>query len=114
MARYLEYEIKSGRIISEIISAVEPTPAEGYGLFPIPDDAELDTTLYAIKNGVLVKQYETNEERLERERLKRERMAQVRLRIQSMVNEVIIALLEDDEAAIKELRQEYKQLKAYM
>ena len=54
MARYLEYEINSGRIISEIISATEPTPAEGYGLLEIPDNAELDTTIYAIKNGVLV------------------------------------------------------------
>ena len=114
MARYLEYEINSGRIISEIISATEPTPAEGYGLLEIPDGAELDTTIYAVRNGVLVKQYETNEERIERERLRLEEKARVRERIKSMVYEVIIALLENDEAALEELREEYRTLKAYM
>ena len=114
MARYLEYEINSGRIISEIISAAEPTPAEGYGLLEIPDGAELDTTIYAVRNGVLVKQYETNEERIERERLRLEEKARVRERIKSMVYEVIIALLENDDAALEELREEYRTLKAYM
>ena len=114
MARYLEYEINSGRIISEIISAAEPTPAEGYGLYPIPDDAELDTTLYKVLNGVLVKQYETNEERLERAIRKKEQGENVRLRLQSIVYEVIFAILEDDKAAMQELREEYKRLKACM
>ena len=114
MAKYLEYEINSGRIISEIISAAEPTPADGYGLYPIHDDAELDTTLYKVLNGVLVKQYETNEERLERAIRKKEQGENVRLRLQSIVYEVIFAILEDDDAAMKELREEYKQLKACM
>ena len=112
--KYLEYEINSGRIISEIISVAEPTPAEGYGLFAIPDDAEIDTTLYAVRNGVLVKQYETNEERIERERLKREKKQKARQRLESMVYEVIITLLENDVATMEELREEYRTLKAYM
>ena len=43
-----------------------------------------------------------------------EEKARVRERIKSMVYEVIIALLENDEAALEELREEYRTLKAYM
>ena len=92
MARYLEYEKSTGRIVSEILSANEPTVAAGFGLFELNTDAELDTNLYAIKNGVLVKQYETNEERIERLKVKAEQREKVRKRILSMVNEVIITI----------------------
>ena len=114
MAKYLEYEAASGHIVSEIISSSEPTAADGYGLLEIPEDAEIDTTLYIVKNGTLVKQFETNEERIERERLKREQQERVRERLHSMMYEVCISLLEDDDTALKELRNEYKELKAYM
>ena len=114
MARYLEYETASGRIVSEIKSASEPAVAEGCGLLQIPDDAELDTTQYAVRNGVLVKCWEPNEERIERERLKRERTQRVRERLKSMMYEVCIALLEDDNSALGELRAEYRELKAYL
>lgn len=114
MAKYLEYEIESGQIVSELTSSVPPTPATGYALFEIPDGTVLDTTLYIVKNDTLVKQYETNEERIERERLRREQREKVRARLMSMVNEVCICILENDEAALKELREEYRSLKAYM
>ena len=114
MAKYLEYDLASGQIVSEMTSSIPPTPATGYGLLEIPESAVLDTTLYIVKNGVLVKQYETNEERIERERLKREQREKVRARIRSMAHEVCICILENDEAALKELREEYRSLKAYM
>ena len=114
MARYLEYELSSGRIISEITSDTKPATEEGYGLLEIPEDTEIDTTLYAIKNGVLVKNYETNEERLERERLKRENAERARNRLRAIAFEVCIAILEDDDSAIEELRGEYRELKAYI
>ena len=112
--RYLEYETATGRIISEITCKDKPTPAEGFSLLEIPGDAEIDTNIYAVKNGVLVKCYETNEERIERERLKREQQAKVRMRMKAMMYEVCIALLEDDNSAIEQLRQEYRELKAYL
>lgn len=114
MARYLEYEKASGRIISEIISTDEPIVANGIELFEIAPDVELDTSLYSVKNGMLVKQYETNEERIESEKLKREHQEKVRKRVQSMVFEVPIAILEGDDEAIEELRKEYRKLKAFM
>ena len=114
MARYLEYEKNTGRIICEIISASEPAVSDNYALLEIPEDAELDTTIYAVKNGVLVKNYETNEERIERERIKREKNERVRKRIKSMMYEVCITLLEDDSNALEELRKEYRELKAYL
>lgn len=114
MARYLEYEKASGRIISEIYSTYEPEVAEGVGLLELTTEDEIDTSLYSVKNGVLVKNFETNEERIERERLKREHQEKVRKRVQSMVLEVPIAILENDDDAIEELRKEYQRLKAYM
>ena len=114
MARYLEYDTASGRILSEIISTSEPEVRESIGLLEIDTEAEIDTNLYIVKNGVLVKQFETNEERIEREKLKREHQEKVRRRVQSMVFEVSIAILEGDDEAIEELRREYKKLKVYM
>ena len=114
MARYLEYEKSTGRIVSEILSATEPKVSQNFGLFELNADAELDTRLYAIKNGVLVKNYETNEERIERLKVKQEQREKVRKRILSMVNEVIITILENDTDALEELRKEYKELKARM
>lgn len=114
MAKYLEYEKASGHIVSEIISVKQPEVSNGYGLLEIDDNTEIDTRLYAIKNGVLVKNYETNEERLERERLKKEHTESVRKRVKSMMYEVCISILENDDDALDELRREYKELKAYL
>ena len=114
MARYLEYDKTNGRIISEVFSPTEPTSSAGIGLLEIDADAEIDTNLYAVKNGVLVKQYETNEERIERIRLRQEQREKVRKRIHSMVHEVIITILENDKDALEALRDEYRTLKAYI
>ena len=114
MARYLEYDKTNGRIISEVFSPTEPTPSAGIALLEIDADAEIDTNLYAVKNGVLVKQYETNEERIERIRLRQEQREKVRKRIHSMVHEVIITILENDKDALEALRDEYRTLKAYI
>ena len=114
MAHYLEYEKSTGRIISEIVSATPPEMTEPYGLFEIGDDVEINTALYAIRNGSLVKLYETNEERLQREQLRRENQERVRERIKSMMFEVCIALLDDNEKALKNLKAEYKEIKGYL
>ncbi len=114
MARYLEYEITSGRILSEVTSETRPEVTEGLGLLEISGDAEIDTSIYGVRGGQLVRLYETPEERAERERLRKERAEQVRLRLKRMIYELGIALLEDDETAITELRKEYRELKVYM
>lgn len=114
MARFLEYDKATGRIISEIICTETPEPYADRGFLEFDPNAELDTNLYVVKNGVLVKQFETNEERIERTKLKQEHQEKVRKRVQSMVFEVAIAILEDDDEEIEELRKEYRKLKAYM
>ena len=114
MARYLEYDKSTGRIISELSSPKEPSLSDGLAILEISPDAELDTTLYIIKNGVLVKNFETNEERIERERLKKEQRQKVSKRIQNMVPQVCLCILENDETALNALRAEYKELKALM
>lgn len=114
MAKYLEYDKTTGRIISEIIAPSQPTVSSAVGLLEIDPDAEIDTNLYAVKNGVLVKQYETNEERIERIRLRQEQREKVRLRIRSMLNELCVIILENDTDALEKLREEYRTLKAYL
>ncbi|MBQ7594084.1 MAG: hypothetical protein IJU48_07010 [Synergistaceae bacterium] len=114
MSKYLEYEISSGKIISEIVSDTEPESSEGYSMLEIDENLKLDTTGYIIRDGVLVKDFETNEERLERERLKREQAEQLHQRLKSMIYECVIAILENDNDAIEELRAEYRKMKVYL
>ena len=114
MARYLEYDKSSGRIISEIISASKPEMSGNYDVLEIADDLEINTALYVIKDGQLVKMYETNEERLERERVKKEHGEMIRARVKAMFYEVILAILDENESALNALKSEYKGLKVYL
>lgn len=70
MARYLEYETLTGHIISEFISSSTPDPVDGISYLAIDDNLLIDTASFAVKNGVLVKLYETNEERIQREHIR--------------------------------------------
>ena len=114
MSRYLEYEISSGRILSEVTCEGQPEASEGLGLLEVSGDAEVDTSIYGIRGGQLVRLYETAEERAERERLRREKAEQIRHRLKSMMYEFFIAMMEADEGAISDLRKEYRELKVYM
>ena len=114
MPKFLEYNILSGRIISEISADFPPAPAEGCAFLQIDDDLNLDTSSYAVRDGTLVKLFETNAERAERERLKKEYHEQVRSRLHSMIHECVIAILDDNDNELQNLRKEFKQLKVYM
>jgi len=114
MARYLEYDKTTGRIISEIISASKPEMSGNYDVLEVADGLEVNTALYCVRDGQLVKIYETNEERLERERIKKEHSEQIRQRVKAMMYEVIIAILDDNEKALNDLKTEYKSLKGYL
>ena len=110
--RYLEYSLTTGKIISEISSDNEATPDEGCGLLEIDDDLIIDTNNFIVRNGALVKSFETETERRERERLKQEQAQKNRQRLKSVREEFIWALLFDDEAEIKKLRAEAVKLRA--
>ena len=114
MAHYLEYDKGTGRIVSEIISATVPKSTAEHDVYEIPEDLQIDTTLYAVRNGQLVKLYETNEERLQRELLRRENIERVRERIKSMMYETCIAILDENDKALNALRREYRELKVYL
>jgi len=114
MARYLEYDKTTGRIISEIISSSRPEMSGNYDILEVDSNLEVNTALYAVRDGQLVKMYETNEERLERERVKKEHGEQIRLRVKAMMYEVILAILEDNEKALSDLKAEYKSLKVFL
>ena len=114
MARYLEYDKSTGHIISEIISGTRPKISGNYDILEIPDELEVNTALYAIRDNQLVKLYETNEERLERERVRQEYGEQIRSRVKTMKSEAVIAILDDNEGALNELKKEYRGLKVYL
>ena len=114
LAKYLEYDINSGRIISEIISSSPPKVLDGFSLLEVDSEQEIDTSAYAIRDGKLVKLYETAEERIERERLRKVKKEQTRERIKSMGWECIMAILDDNDDAVKSLQKEFKGLKAYI
>ena len=114
MARYLEYETLTGHIISEFSSNSQPDPSDGISYLPIDDNLVIDTASFAVKNGTLVKLYETNEERIERERVKQEQTDKIRNRINSMCHELDFAILDNNDNAVKELQKEFKELKALL
>lgn len=114
MARYIEYDTASGHIISELKADNPPAVPDGVSLLNIEDEAEIEIGRYTVKDGKLQKIYETNAEKSEQERIKREYAETVRARIRSMINELCIALLEDDNEEIGRLRREYKNLRAYL
>ena len=114
MNKYLEYDINSGQIVCILSADNPPPPANGFALLQIDDELNFDTSSYAVKDGQLVKLFETNAERAERERLRKEFSEQTRLRLKSMIYEFVIALLDDNINAINELKAEYKKLKVYL
>ena len=114
MARYLEYDKNTGRIICEVMSSVKPETSGNYDILEISDEQVVNTSLYAVRDSQLVKLYETNEERFERERLRKENQERVRERIKTMMYEVVMAILDENEEALKDLRAEYKKLKVYL
>ena len=112
--KYLEYEIKTGRILSEVTSTIEPEPEDGRGYYEIGSNEELDITQYAIRGGSLVKVGETNQEKLERERIRREHGEQCRRRLRSMKDEYLIAMIARDEKEQRNLEREFDKMKAYL
>ena len=114
MSRYIEYDPVSGHIISEIKSDKPPEVSDGVSIMEIEDGAELEISRYVVKDGKLKKIYETNAEKAEQERIKQEYAESARQRVRSMINEICLALLEDDEEEIKRLRKEYRSLKVYL
>ena len=114
MPKFLEYNLNNGHIISEIISEVPPTPADGFALLQVDDNLNIDTSSYAVRDAQLVKLFETNSERAERERLRKEYHEQVRKRLHSLIHQCMIAFLDDNSQEINNLRFEFKKLKAYL
>ena len=114
MPKFLEYNINSGHIISEIISDSPPPAADGFALLQVDDNLNIDTSCYAVRDGQLVKLFETNAEIAERERLKKEYHEQIRERLHSLIHECMIAFLDDNSDEINNLRFEFKKLKAYL
>ncbi len=112
--KFLEYDIKTGRILSEVTSSVDPEPEDGRGYYEIGRNEELDITQYAIRGGSLVKVGETNQEKLERERIRREHGEQCRRRLRSMKDEYLIAMIARDEEEQRNLEREFDKMKAYL
>ena len=112
--KYLEYELKTGRILSEVTSGIEPEAESGRGYYEIGSNEELDLTQYAVRGGMLVKVGETNQERLERERIRREHGEQCRRRLRSLKEEYLIALIADDDEEIASLKREFNKMRAYL
>ena len=114
MTKYIEYDTASGHIISELKSDNLPAVSDGVSLLELDSNAEIEIGRYIVKDGELRKIYQTNEEKDEQERIKREYAEQVRARVKDMINELGIAILEDDNEEIERLRREYKNLRAYL
>ena len=112
--KYLEYDLLTGRIVSEITSPVAPRVPDGRGILEVDDNAEIDSVRYTVKNGMLVKTYETKTEKLMRERIRNENKEKISSRIKCMCYELCMAILDDDDYVIDELKKEFRSIKDYL
>lgn len=112
--KFLEYEISTGRILSQITCESEPSVSNGIGLLSIDDHEEIDSTMYEVRSGSLVKTMETEQEILERERVKREYQEKCRMRYRSIEHEFIFALIKEDINEMNNLRREVARMEAYL
>ena len=112
--RFFEYDISTGQILSEIISATVPEVEDGVGVVEVNDYEAFDPSKYIIKNGVITKAYETKAEQLERERLRKEHREHCLLRVKSMMTEFFIASMKEDDEALADLRKEFSELETYL
>lgn len=112
--KYIEYDSVTGRILSVLTASAEPEAITGRGFLQIGDDEEIDATVYSVRDGVLVRTVETNQERLERERIKREYGEKCRRRRASMRAEFVDALMDENEQKIKALKREAAKMKPYL
>ena len=114
MKRFLEYETVTGRIVCELRAAEAPAVEAGRALLEIGEDLLVDLNNSAVRDGVVVRLYETAEERRERERLRREQRERARMRVRGLVFEFMMALIEQDERRMGLLREEYAHLKNHL
>ena len=114
MARYLEYEEDSGRILCELTSETEPAVQDGHGALEVDESLQIDPANYIVREGALVRARETSAERAERLKQAKERAERGKRRVKSMMNEFVLALLDGNEDAQMRLRKEFQQIKAVL
>ncbi|MBQ9526905.1 MAG: hypothetical protein IJR68_04775 [Fretibacterium sp.] len=114
MRRFLEYEAESGNILCELYSDSAPETGAGHGILEIDVNLSLDTNNCAVRDGRVVRLYETAEERRERERLRREHKERAQVRIRALIFEFMVALIEEDNSRMSELREEYAHLRSFL
>lgn len=114
MKRFLEYEVETGRIVCELRAASAPGVGAGHAVIEIDEALLLDTNNSAVRDGVIVRLYETAEERRERERLRREHRERAKRRMRGLIFEFMMALIEEDAGRMGTLREEYADLKNYL
>lgn len=112
--KYIEYDITTGRILSEITCEEKPEAAAGTGLLQIHESDEIDPSMYVVLDGRLEKTGTTSQEKLEQRRIKLTHMSECRRRLRSMQAEYLMASLADDKEEINRLRREFREMSAYL
>ena len=100
---WLEFETDSGRIVCEVKSGGTPTVMEGHDVIPAPEDWDGDILGWTVVDGALARARTTKPERVEHDRVER---------IKDLMNEFIVALLDEDAEAVTALKAEFRRLKA--
>jgi hypothetical protein len=114
--RYLEYEKLSGRIVGELslpgpLPEVYQKPESLTAYLEAAPDLVIDFREYLVRDGELVRAYDTTEERREKERAAEMRRQEGLARLKGLAFDYVFALLDEDEARQEELRQEYSDIK---
>ena len=110
----MEFEKDSGRIVCEVKSGGTPSVMEGHEVIPAPEGWDGDILGWVVKDGTLTRVRSTELERLEAERNRRAQQERAQWRLQALINEFNVAMLDEDEDRVAELRAEFRRLKALL
>jgi hypothetical protein len=114
--RYVEYDKNTGKILSVLNATAERALSyvnETTGVLEVPEGFICDVSVFVVKNGEIVRSYETTEERRERERVEEERKQMGIRELAALGRQLVLAMLFNDNAEVQRVRQEAQPLKKY-
>ena len=115
MKRYAEYDRETGKIISILNASQEITTLKNdpTGLIEVPVGFQCDTSAYVVRDGEIVRAYETGDERRERERAEKEQKQIGVSVMNTLAREYFLAFMFGDNKAMERIRQEAEPLRKY-
>ena len=111
--RFVEYDKATGKIMS-VLNAPSVFEDNLVGFVEVPEHFQCDPSSYVVKNGQVVRAWETGDERREREHAEQERKQEGLIAVGALAKEFLLAMLFGDEKEMARLKKEAEPYKVYL